>query len=65
MGVDSAANSYLDSLVYSEPRVGSDSDSNSVVGSDLAGVANFVPGTKADSDSGCSTTREYGQPAIS
>ena len=40
-----------------------ESQSDSAVGSDLAGVADSVPGTEVDSE--YSITGEYGQPAIS
>ena len=38
----------------------SESESDSAIGSGLAEVVDFAPGTEADSDSGCSETGEYG-----
>ena len=42
-----------------------ESETDSVVGSDLVGVADSAPGTEADFDSECSATGEYGQTTIS
>ena len=42
-----------------------ESETDSMVGSDLVGVVDSAPGIEADSDYEFSATREYGQPTIS